>query len=305
MPTVHFTCGLPAAGKTTYAMELLRQSKGGLRRVNLDDIRTMLDSADGHAVWTHKHEATAQAVQEAAVRAALAGGFDVLVDNTHLTPRMPGRLKSVFAEFDDLAFMVHDFTGTGVEECIVRDANRAKSVGEDVIRRLDQRHRSATKGGWRLTSEWLADRFVPTPYVADAALPSACLVDIDGTLALKGDRGVFDFERCDRDHLNEPVAHVVGLLREAGDRIILLSGRGNEFRPQTLAWLVEHDVSFDELHMRPEKDTRRDDVVKAELFDKHVRGRFNIRMSLDDRARVVGLWRRMGISCWQVAPGDF
>jgi len=305
MPTVHFTCGLPASGKTSCATRLVRDAKGSLRRINLDDIRAMLDSAYGQSVWTHRHEATAQKIQEEALRAALSDGFDVIVDNTHLTPRMPGRLKSVFSEFDDLSFEVHDFTGEDIEDCIFRDGGRAKPVGEDVIRKLWLRHQSATKGGWRLTPAWLADRFVPTPYVADTTLPSAVLVDIDGTLALKGDRGVYEFEHCGRDHLNKPVAHAVGLLRKAGDQIILLSGRGDEYRMQTLAWLVEHEVWFDELWMRPEKDTRRDDVVKAELFDQHVRHRFNVRMSIDDRDRVVRLWRRMGLPCWQVAPGDF
>jgi predicted kinase len=301
--TVHFTTGLPAAGKTTYAMELLTQSKGSLRRVNLDDIRTMLDSANG--VWTHKHEATAQAVQEAAVRSALSGGFDVIVDNTHLTPRMPGRLKSVFSEFEDLAFVVHDFTDVDVEECIIRDGGRAKQVGEEAIRKLYQRHRSATKSGWRLTADWLGDRFVPTPYVADTTLPAAILCDIDGTLAHAVGRGPYDFERCGEDQLDDRVAAVVNLYAEAGMRIILLSGRGEEFRPQTEEWLGENDVDWHELHMRPVKDTRRDDIVKAELFDQHIRGRFNVRLSLDDRDRVVRLWRRMGLPCWQVAPGNF
>jgi predicted kinase len=305
MPTVHMTTGLPASGKTTCAVNLVRESAGRMRRVNLDDIRAMMDSAYGKAVWTRQHEAGAQQVQEAAVRAALAAGFDVVVDNTHLTPRMPGRLKQVFAEFDDLDFVVHDFTDVTLDECIFRDGGRRPQVGEDVIRKLHGRHQSATKGGWKLTAEWLAERLVPAPYVPRAGLPEAVLCDIDGTLALNVGRGPYDFERCGEDLLNKPVAHAVALHRAAGDRIVLLSGRSEEYRKQTAAWLVKHEVTFDELWMRPAGDTRRDDIVKLELFDAHVRNRFAVRFSLDDRDRVVALWRRLGLPTFQVNYGNF
>ena len=306
MPTIHFTTGLPASGKTTYAMELLRQSNGSMRRVNLDDIRAMLDSTGESRVWSHQHEATAQAVQEAAVRAAVKDGFDVIVDNTHLTPRMPGRLKGVLSQFDDLTFQVHDFTDVPLAECLLRDAARENPVGEEAIRRLHSRHVSATKGGWRLTADWLADRVQIRPYEPDAALPAAVMCDIDGTLALMGDRGPYDFERCGEDRINRPVRHALLMHRLfAGDRIVLLSGRQEEYRSQTEAWLAEHEVPYDELHMRPAGDRRRDDIVKAELFDAHVRDRFQVRVSLDDRDRVVQLWRRMGLPTWQVNYGDF
>ena len=59
------------------------------------------------------------------------------------------------------------------------------------------------------------------------------------------------------------------------------------------------------LWMRAAKDTRGDDVVKAELFDAHIRRRFHVRVVLDDRDRVVALWRRLGLPCWQVDYGDF
>jgi CII-binding regulator of phage lambda lysogenization HflD len=50
---------------------------------------------------------------------------------------------------------------------------------------------------------------------------------------------------------------------------------------------------------------RRDDVVKAELFDQHVRHRYHVRVSLDDRDRCIRLWRQLGLACWQVNYGDF
>ncbi|MDJ0380015.1 AAA family ATPase [Streptomyces sp. G-G2] len=304
MPVVHVMTGLPASGKTTAARSLQAESGGRMRRVNLDDLRAMLDvpAADGERSFAH--EQTVLAIQDAAVRAAVDGGFDVVVDNTHLTRHIPKRLKAAVA--GRATFVVHDFTGVPAEECVRRDAARERPVGEEVIRILAEKHAKAVKGGWRLTAEWLNDQPEVTAYVADPALPAAVMCDIDGTLALRGDRGPYDFSRCGTDLLNPSVRHALTAFRRAdGDTVVLLSGRSEEHRPQTEEWLARHDVPYDELWMRASGDHRQDDVVKAELFDRHVRDRFAVRVSLDDRDRVVAIWRRMGLPTWQVNYGDF
>ena len=149
------------------------------------------------------------------------------------------------------------------------------------------------------------EAFNPEPYEPDRTLPRAVIFDIDGTLSLRGDRGPYEFARCVEDKLNRVVDEFLVMCHNDGQRVILLSGRQEEFRPETEAWLRTHAVAYHELHMRPAKDRRRDDIVKAELFDRHVRHRFDVRLVLDDRDRCVALWRRMGLACWQVAEGDF
>ncbi|MFJ3633954.1 RNA ligase [Streptomyces sp. NPDC090112] len=310
LPVVHVMTGLPASGKTTAARALQAESGGRMRRVNLDDLRAMLDLPDPGRARGFAHEQTVLAIQDAAVRAAVDGGFDVVVDNTHLTKHIPKRLKAAVA--GRATFVVHDFTDVPLEECLRRDAARERQVGEEIIRILADKHRNARKGGWRLTAEWLngatgeAAATPVTEYVPDPALPTAVMCDIDGTLALTGDRGPYDFTRCELDLLNVSVRQALDAFRRAdGDTIVLLSGRSEEFRPQTEAWLRRHQVPYDELWMRAKGDTRRDDVVKAELFDAHVRHRYAVRVSLDDRDRVVAVWRRMGLPTWQVNYGDF
>ncbi|MFI1510774.1 AAA family ATPase [Streptomyces sp. NPDC020597] len=304
MPVVHVMTGLPASGKTTAARRMQAESEGRMRRVNLDDLRAMLDVPAPERGRSHAHEQTVLAIQDAAVRAAVDGGFDVVVDNTHMTPHIPKRLKAAVA--GQAVFVVHDFTDVPVEECVRRDAERERTVGEEIIRLLAHKHGVARRGGWRLTAEWLNDEPSVEPYVADPALPSAVMCDIDGTLALRGARGPFDFTRCGEDLLNVSVRGALRSFRGAdGDVIVLLSGRGEEHRERTEAWLRAHEVPYDELWMRAAGDGRRDDVVKAELFDRHVRHRFAVRVSLDDRDRVVAVWRRMGLPTWQVNYGAF
>lgn len=307
MQTVHVMTGLPASGKTSVARYLMAKEPGTIRRVNLDDIRAMLDTnATPERPYSQELEETALRVQDAAVRAALDGGFDVVVDNTHLVPRIPKRLKSVVA--GDAVFKVHDFTDVPIEKCIIRDSQRTGTahVGEDVIRRLAGNHARATKNGWRLTDAWMNDRVPVEPYVADTSLPSAVICDIDGTLALMNGRGPYEWHRVGEDEVNWPVYAAVSALYEThDDQIILLSGRDGSCRERTERWLKDNGLIHHGLHMRAPSDNRPDDIVKAELFDKHIRHHYNVRLVLDDRDRVVALWRRMGLPTWQVNYGDF
>lgn len=300
MPVIHLTRGLPASGKTTLARELVAASKGQMRRVNLDELRAMLDFNTTGAHLGRGHEETVLTIQDQAVLAAIHDGFDVIVDNTHLVARLPNRLKRVVA--GRARFELHDFLDVPVEECVRRDAARERPVGEDAIRSMAKR--LGNKGG-RWTAEQLNDLAPTAPYVPDLTLPPAVMCDIDGTLALHVSRGPYEMERCEEDALNHPVRRTLENHLNQGDRIILLSGRQEEVRPHTERWLAAQGVIYDELWMRAVGDRRGDDIVKGELFDAHVRGRFNVRMVLDDRDRVVALWRRIGLPCWQVNYGNF
>jgi len=57
--------------------------------------------------------------------------------------------------------------------------------------------------------------------------------------------------------------------------------------------------------MRPTGDNRKDAIVKREIFDREIRDRYRILFVLDDRNQVVDMWRELGLTCLQVAPGDF
>lgn len=300
MATVTITRGLPASGKSTAAIEMVNAADGRVRRVNLDALRLMLDDNDGHRRLGRRHEDVVLAAQDAAVLAAVDGGFDVVIDNTHLTPRLPRHYARLLGT-RDVTFELLDFTHVPIEECIRRDAARDRTVGEQVIRDMARQ----LKSGPRWTAAELNDRPTITPYTPDWTLPPAVLCDIDGTLALHaGGRGPYELEKCEQDLVNRPVAEALKSLVYS-TRIVLLSGRQSEYREHTVRWLVKHGIAYDELWMRPTGDRRPDDLVKAELFDAHVRHRFAVRFVLDDRDRVVSLWRRMGLSCWQVNYGAF
>jgi hypothetical protein len=137
----------------------------------------------------------------------------------------------------------------------------------------------------------------------DTSLPSAIICDLDGTLALLNGRSPYDASTCENDILNEPVAEVLRSFDKT--TIIFMSGRFDTHRAETERWLVHHGFHFQLLYMRKAGDMRKDSTMKRELFDEHVRGKYFVRFVLDDRDSVVELWRSLGLTCFQVAEGNF
>ena len=77
-------------------------------------------------------------------------------------------------------------------------------------------------------------------------------------------------------------------------------------RGETEAWLDLYvGVPYAELFMREYGDTRKDAVVKREIFETEVRDRWRIVGVFDDRQQVVRMWRDLGLTVFQVAEGDF
>lgn len=137
----------------------------------------------------------------------------------------------------------------------------------------------------------------------------AIICDIDGTIAKHGPegRGFTEYGKVGED---VPVPTIIGLVRRySRDHvIILLSGRENRdyCRSLTELWLKVHDVPYDHLFMRKCGDFRRDNIIKEEIYKQQIVPMgFSIQFVLDDRDRVVKMWRELGLVCLQVAEGNF
>lgn len=121
-------------------------------------------------------------------------------------------------------------------------------------------------------------------------------------------RNPYDTSRYHEDAPYAAVIEQVRLAAAAGYRVLFTSGREADFRDVTATWLeanvVVPGMEWD-LFMRPTGDRRNDAVVKLELFDTHIRDRYDVRFVYDDRDRVVAAWRSIGLAVMQVAPGAF
>ena len=139
------------------------------------------------------------------------------------------------------------------------------------------------------------------------------IFDIDGTLADVSERihhvrkkpknwNAF-FQGMAQDKAIHSMVRLCNILYESGIQILLCSGRSEEHRDQTVQWLAEKGVNYHELILRRDGDRRSDNIVKREMLagiDKS-----KILFVVEDRSRVVEMWRSEGLVCLQCAPGEF
>lgn len=118
-------------------------------------------------------------------------------------------------------------------------------------------------------------------------------------------RSPFDWDQVGTDAANAPVIAVAQALADAGYAIVVVSGRDAVCRTDSEQWLRENLQRPFTLYMRAGGDYRRDEVVKRELWETHIKGKQDVRLAFDDRDRCVKLWRSLGIPTFQVAEGDF
>jgi predicted kinase len=279
--------GLPASGKSTRATQLV-ESKGHYKRINRDSLRTMVDCGK----FTDAKEKLIRKSELALAGLYLEAGFTPIIDDCNLAPTAMSMWQE-FSQAQSARVEIEDFTHVSVETCIERDRKRQNYVGEKVIRRMYR------------------DFLQPKPPVIEdnPDLPYAIICDLDGTLALTDGRNPYDTAQCIHDGLNTPVAGIVLTCAARGDVILFTSGREDKFRTQTIWWLTDQGFApinlQSYLYMRATGDTRKDAIVKREIYDRHIAGKFNIRFVLDDRQQVCDLWRSLGLTCLQVADGDY
>lgn len=290
MPTFHVTVGLPASGKTTLARQMVEQNPQMLR-ANRDDLRMMLGGTYFETKPKKRGilEAKVTQAQTAMIEEALGQGRDVICDDTNLDPRVQARFRTL-ATNAGAEIQFHDLTHVTPQECIKRDLARERSVGSDVIWSFFERH------------------LAPAPYQMPPNLRDCIIVDIDGTLAEMDGRSPYEWNRVGEDKPNRLLIDMIDSYAKKIDSpaIIVMSGRDGSCFGATETWLEHHGVPFDRLFMRAADDTRKDSIVKRELFDRHIRGKFNPILVIDDRQQVVEMWRHeLGLTCWQVASGRF
>lgn len=283
MKRITLTKGLPASGKTTWARE--QQAKDpNIVLVNKDELRAMLHSG----VHSKGREAFVLQVRDSIVVAAIEQGHNVIVHDTNLHPKHYERIRDIAADYTDVETSIEDFTHISLEECIARDQKRANYVGEKVIRQM--------------YNQYLKPKPPIRPFTP--GLPLAIICDIDGTLALFGDANPYDRDFL-KDEVNMPVATILEQTKRFNVAVLLVSGRMDKFRQQTEQWLLDRGVRYDHLFMRKTDDIRKDYIVKSEIYEAEIKGKYNIEFVLDDRDQVVSLWRSLGLACLQVAEGAF
>ena len=173
-------------------------------------------------------------------------------------------------------------------------------------------------------------------------MKNTIIFDLDGTLAIIEKRRVlagspngktptpskmnwdvfFDADNIKLDEPNIPVIKMAQTFHKDGFKIVIFSGRNDRSFATTKEWLNQHGVPFDLLVMRPDKFQKDswpvalgnpatkamrfmpDEILKKKMLDTFV-NKDDVLMTVDDRQKVVDMWRAEGLTCFQVAPGNF
>ena len=168
------------------------------------------------------------------------------------------------------------------------------------------------------------------------------IFDLDGTLAIIEKRRLkagspsgktqtpgkmdwdvfFDPDNIKLDEPNHPVIKMAQLFNHDGFNIVIFSGRNDRSFHTTKEWLDLNQVPFHLLVMRPDKfkedswpiadgnpatkDMRfmPDEILKKKMLDAFV-DIDDVFLVVDDRNKVVKMWRDLGLNVFQVADGDF
>lgn len=155
------------------------------------------------------------------------------------------------------------------------------------------------------------------------------IFDLDGTLALcdhrrlilenKGNPNRWDdfYRACVRDEPNKSIIELYQMLywgmnfsTGQQNEVRIFSGRSELVRDDTIRWLWRQlgflDATSIWIKMRPIGDYTPDEQLKKKWYDElSQKDKNRLVCVFDDRQKIVDMWRSIGVTCLQVAPGNF
>lgn len=128
--------------------------------------------------------------------------------------------------------------------------------------------------------------------------------DLDGTIAdiehrvkyLKQEKKDYKkfFDCCVND---TPNAWIINLMNTfPTEQVYIVSGRNAQVFDLTVGWLEKNSVQYARLYMRHAKNYEADETLKPVMVEPF---QHSIEFIVDDRQRVVDMWRRKGFNVLQ------
>jgi predicted kinase len=288
--------GIPGSGKSTWAKQYVLNNADWVR-VCRDEFRYALKNQQ---MCDPKIEDLITTLVISTTRAALNKKLNVIIDATHVRVKYLDAIIEEFKYEADIDYQVFDIS---VKKAIERDSQRDKKVGAAVIEKMYENYKVLADSFHFQPHKKIERRPIVQP-VFNTGLPDAVIFDIDGTLAHMGRRGPFDWDKVDRDSLNHIVAEQIAYHYDNGRRIIIMSGRGEVCRKITVDWMLENGFNWDDFYMRPKDDFRKDNIIKKEIYDNNIKGKYNVLAVYDDRLQVLDMWYKEGIFTFNVNQGN-
>ena len=274
---VILTKGLSGAGKSYWSKQYIKDNPN-TKIVCKDDLRAMLDNGK----YTKGNENFVLNIRDSIILAAIEEGKNVIVADTNLAEKHLTHIKQLVG--DKATVEIKSFLDVPIETCIKQDLNRLNSVGKDVI--LKQYY------------DFICTKEKPK---YDSRKEDCILVDLDGTLAINNhNRSYFDASTCDRDDVCYEVLDILNVFSYKY-KVIFLTGREEKYKEPTVKFLSNIGYLDNLLLMRTNGDSRKDYVIKEELYKTYIEPKFNVKFVLDDRNSVVrNCWNKLGLFVFKV-----
>ncbi|MBE8726800.1 AAA family ATPase [Flavobacterium hungaricum] len=295
-PTLTLLVGCPASGKSTFAEWKVR-TEAKTMRISRDEIRF----SQFQEVMDNSVENMISKIINVQIKTLLSNGWNVLLDTCNVKLDYIKQPITDFSEMADIEFKVFDLP---LEELFIRNEKRDRKVPKKVIENM---YHQLQKTKEKFDFKPIKKAAKNVEYCEqNPELPKAIICDLDGTLALMNGRNPFDASKCDEDEINNPVANVLRNYKKLGYEILLVSGREDRYKEPTLRFLQQHEIEYDDLIMRKTKDSRKDSIIKTEIYNEFIKDKYFVEFVLDDRNQVVDTWRNdLKLPCFQVYYGDF
>ena len=295
MLKIILTVGIPASGKSTWAKSEIAKDPSNWVRINNDDIRSMFNGS----VYSFEYEKIITSSRNILIKECLKKNKNIIIDNVNSNKRhFEDVLKLAKASGKEVLVMEKPFY-IELEDAILRDSQRTASVGKEVIKKF-YNDLGKTQFKFYKPKQECVKQSVVQKIEQNSLLPKAIIVDIDGTIAEISHRNPYDASLCLDDGVNEHVLKTVLLYRDSGSKVIFLSGRDSKYRDLTKEWLNTFVGGEFELFMRPEGNSEKDFIIKNNIFNEEVKGKYFVELVIDDRLQVCELWHELGLPLMRV-----
>lgn len=293
------TVGISGSGKSTWAADYIKANENVIR-VNRDDIRMMITGSDSRLLPRHLENIVSK-MHDEIVKTALDNGSNVILDNTHLQMKYINEIIIKYAHRAKISFRIFNEPQHVAKNRVMKRDNKKYIEEFEYIERQYRQFSNLVK------NNKLGGMF-KYEYKPDVVSPIDCIIcDLDGTLSLYDEHKSPYNRDFENDTVNQVVLNIIQhYYYELDHKIFFFSGRNAKFRDQTMIFLTKYlDPDSFELIMREEKDSRRDSIVKQEMFMEHIHNRYNPVMAIDDRLQVIEeVWNKLGVFVLNVNQGN-
>lgn len=303
MPKIILTQGIQGSGKSTFAKKWVEEDPVHRVRWNNDDCRRMCGP---YSVL--ERESFITSTRHSFIHKAMIDKKDIVIDDMNLNTRTTEYYEKIVKAYNDqntdkYVLEYKQFFNISVDECILRDSMRPNPIGEKII-----------KSTYRKYRDYIINQSVNNMYANlvpnNPKLENAIICDIDATLSLNLKGRPFYGEGCAEgiadDIVIEPIANILRTMSK-NNKILIVTGREGtpEIIEATKNWLINNNIHYDSIYLRPVKDYSPGAECKKEIYNNYIKGKYNVSFVLEDNKKCVNMWRSEGLICLQPNDGNF